>query len=128
MLRRDIGTYLTVYYDKLKIAASLITIGSVFGDGEHSLDLSFEGEVKSLGGEVSETVSQVTPPERVEALVGEGPGCTVDDSLVWLVQPALFDHLILILDEELYSLDRGSGGLKWRLVILTVKRLRFFRF
>ena len=97
---------------KFKIKVNKQTGGCVLRDGKHSLDLSFEGEVKSLSREVSETVSQVTPPEWVETLVGEGSGGTVDNSLVWLVQPALFDHLILVLDEELYSLDRGSGGLK----------------
>ena len=37
--------------------------GSVLGEGEHALDLSLEGEVQGLGGEVSENVGKVSSPE-----------------------------------------------------------------
>ena len=42
----------------------------------------------------------------------ESPGGTIDDSLVWPVQPALLDHLILVLDEKLNTLDGSGNSLK----------------
>merc|ERR1740137_131285 len=38
---------------------------SILGGGKHCLDAILEGKVKSLGGEVSEHVGQVSSPERV---------------------------------------------------------------
>jgi len=45
-----------------------LTVAGVLGDGEGLLDLSLEGEVKGLCGEVPQAVSEVTPPERVHSL------------------------------------------------------------
>ena len=41
----------------------------------------------------------------------ECPHGTIDDSLVWFVETALFDHLILVLDQQLHTLDRRSCSL-----------------
>ena len=52
-----------------------------------------------------------TSPEWVDTLGLQDSGGAVNDTSVWLVKPALLDHLILILDKELHSLNGSSGGL-----------------
>jgi len=53
-----------------------------------------------------------TSPEGVDTLSPQDSLGAVNNTLVWLVKSALFDHLILILDEELDSLNWGSSGLR----------------
>ena len=53
----------------------------------------------------------LTSPEGVDALSLEDPSGTVHDTSVGLVKTTLLDHLILVLDKELHSLDRGSDSL-----------------
>jgi len=93
------------------VRAKLNRVASILGDSEGLFDLSFEGKVKGLGGEVPQAVSQVTSPERVQTFAREGSCCTIYDSLVWPVQPPLLNHLILVLDEKLYSLNRSGSCL-----------------
>ena len=44
---------------------------------------------------------------------GHGTLSAVDDTTVGAVEGSLLDHLSLVLDEELDTLDRGSGGLNF---------------
>jgi len=83
----------------------------VLAGGEESLDLSLEGEVQSLGGEVSEDVGKVSSPEGTDTFGSHGALGAVDDASVSAIEGALLDHLILVLDEELDSLDGSGGGL-----------------
>jgi hypothetical protein len=92
------------------VDGELLPLWGILRAGKHGLDGVLEGKVKSLGWEVSEDVGQVTSPERDDALGSEGSLAAVDDAAVWLVESALLDHLILVLDEELDSLNwRGDG-------------------
>jgi len=93
------------------VDGELLPLWGILGAGEHSLDAILEGKVECLGWEVSEDVGQVTSPEGDDTFGLEGSGGAVDDAGVWLVESALLDHLILVLDEELDSLDWCSGGL-----------------
>ena len=101
------------------------------GDSEGGLDGVLKGEVKGLGGEVPQHISQVsceqsntrivpviihlhlqlTSPEGVDTLCLKHPLSAVNDTGVGLVQTTLLDHLVLILDKELHSLDGGGSSL-----------------
>jgi len=78
---------------------------------EQCLDGVLEGKVERLRWEVSEDVGQVTSPEWNDTLGLEGSHGAVDDAIVWLVESALLDHLILVLDEKLDSLNWCGGSL-----------------
>jgi len=79
---------------------------------KHGLDGVLEGKVERLRWEVSEHVGQVTSPEWDDSLGFEDSGSAVDDASVRLVETALLDHLVLVLDEELDALDGRGGGLR----------------
>jgi len=92
------------------VGGELLPLWGVLCYAEGSLDGVLEGEVEGLGWEVSEHVGQVTSPEWSNTLGGQGSLGAIHDASVWLVESALLDHLILVLDEELDSLDwRGNG-------------------
>jgi len=91
------------------VGGELLPLGSRLGGGEHGLHGVLEGEVQGLSGEVPQDVSEVTSPEGDDSLGLHDPGGTVDDALVGLVEATLLDHLVLVLDEQLHTLD-GSGG------------------
>ena len=94
---------------------------------EKKLKRGLEGvEVKEL-----DDVGSVTTPEREQTLVAVGTREAVRDALVRLSETALLDlqrghgqdtrtaipveltdHLILVLDQELDTLDGGGGGLR----------------
>jgi hypothetical protein len=81
-------------------------------EAEHLLELVLEGKVKSLSGEVSDDVGGVSSPERNNTLLGGGSLEAVNDTGVGSRKSALLDHLLLVLDEELDSLNRSSSGLR----------------
>ena len=56
-------------------------------------------------------MAKITSPERNDALISECAHGAVHDTGVWLIQTSLFDHLRLVLDQELDTLDGGSCGL-----------------
>merc|ERR1712183_970209 len=93
------------------VGCELCACAGGLGGGKDGLDSILEGKVKSLSGEVSEDVSQVSSPQGVDTLGLQYSGGAVNDTFVWLVKSALLDHLILVLDEELDSLNGGSSGL-----------------
>jgi len=93
------------------VGGELLPLWGVFWGVEGGLDGVFESKVEGLGWEVSEHVGQVTSPEWSNALGGQGSLGAIHDASVWLVESALLDHFILVLDEELDSLDWGSGSL-----------------
>merc|ERR1719411_2596602 len=93
------------------VGSELPGSAGILGGGEGSLDSILEGKVKSLSWEVSEHISQVSSPEGVNSLSLENSGGTVNDTSVWLVKTTLLDHLILVLDKELDSLNGSSSSL-----------------
>merc|ERR1712109_11582 len=83
----------------------------ILGGGEEGLDGVLEGKVQGLGGEVPQHVGEVSSPEGDNTLGVQHPLSAVKNTGVGLVQTTLLDHLILVLDEQLDSLDGGSHGL-----------------
>merc|ERR1719225_1848828 len=69
------------------------------------------GGKQGLGGEVPQHVSKVSSPEGDNTLGGQHPLGAVKNTSVGLVQTTLLDHLVLVLDEQLDSLDGGSHSL-----------------
>ena len=53
----------------------------------------------------------LTSPEGVYTLCLEDPDSTVRHTIVGLVKTSLLDHLILVLDQQLHSLDRSGDCL-----------------
>merc|ERR1719348_2840064 len=105
----ETGTGVVERVDGEDVRRELLDVRSVLWNVEHRLHLILEGEVERLRREVTQAVGQVATPQGVDALVLDGSRRAVDDSVVRLVQTALSDHLILILDEQLDTLD-GSGS------------------
>merc|ERR1719318_785060 len=93
------------------VGGELSGLAGSLWDGEQGLDSILEGKVKSLCGEVSEDISQVSSPEGVDSLSLQDSAGAVNDTLVWLVESSLLDHLILVLDKELHSLNGSSESL-----------------
>ena len=75
-----------------KVAPELLVL--VHAVQEDVLVLVLEGEVKGLGGEVSDDVGQVTPPEGQEALLLGDPPDAVHDALVLLVSRDLLAGML----------------------------------
>ena len=92
--------------------------------------LRTEGKVQRLRGEVPDDVGSVTSPEGENALVTSGTREAVTNALVGLSKTTLLDllqgeirdalcilrrhvtnHLVLVLDEQLDTLNGGGGGL-----------------
>ncbi|KAH3658860.1 hypothetical protein OGATHE_006586 [Ogataea polymorpha] len=78
---------------------------------EHLLELVLESKVQSLGWEVSDNVSGVTLPERNKSLVSQGSLETFTNTGVSSGKSTLLDHFVLVLDQELNSLDWSGTGL-----------------
>ena len=97
------------------ISGHLSGIGSILWDVENWFDLTLEGEVQGLSWKVSDNVGQVTSPEWFDTFVSQSTTGTIHNTSVWFIKTTLFDHFILILDQEFNSLDRGSSGLKFML-------------
>merc|ERR1719154_774204 len=93
------------------VHSELPGIAGILGGGKGGLDGVLEGEVQGLRGEVSEHIGQVTSPEGVDSLSLEDPGGAVNDPSVRLVQTPLLDHLVVVLNQQLYSLNGSSGSL-----------------
>jgi len=91
------------------VLSELLNLTGILGGLEQALDGILEGKVQSLGREVPEHVGQVTSPEGENTLALCGPGDTVHNTTVRLVQATLLDHLILILNQQFDSLN-GSGS------------------
>jgi len=91
--------------------ANILVLRGILGGLEHGLDGVLECEVERLCGEVTEYVGHVTSPEGDDTFISECAHGAVDDTGVGLVEPSLFDHLRLVLDQELDTLDGGGGGL-----------------
>merc|ERR1712121_214646 len=70
------------------------------------------GEVEGLRREVTQAVCQISTPQGIDTLVLHGSHGAVNDAFIGLIQAALTDHLILILDEQLDTLDRSGGRLR----------------
>lgn len=95
-------------------------------EAKEGLEVVLEGKVEGLGGEVTDDVGSVTTPEGGKTLLGVDTREAVSNALVGLGETALLDpkgqqifrlweeknsHLVLVLDEELDTLDGGSGSL-----------------
>ena len=102
-------TYTTggkVAHHPLGVTVTLLLVG------EHGLVGIAESEVQGLGGEVTDDVGSVTSPERDDTLIGSGALEAVGDTGVLVGETTGLKHLILVLDEELNTLDGGSSGLR----------------
>lgn len=106
---------------------------TVLLEAEHLLELVTESKVQGLGREVSDDVGSVTTPQGQDTLVGGGTLEAVGDTGIAALETTGLDHLILsrgleqgcsltrrpgervatnlVLDEELDTLDGGSGSL-----------------
>ena len=62
---------------------------------EHGLVGVAEREVQGLCREVTDDVGRVSTPQRNDTLIGGGAAETVGDAVVWAVETANLDHLIL---------------------------------
>lgn len=80
-------------------------------ESEHGLVGVAESEVQGLGGEVTDNVGGVAAPQRGGTLRGHGALEALANAGVGLVEAAGAEHLILVLDEELDTLDGGGGSL-----------------
>ena len=101
-------TYTTggkVAHHPLGVSVALLLVG------EHGLVSVAESEVEGLGGEVTDDVGSVTTPEGDDALIGGGTLEALANTGVLAVKTTGLDHLILILDEKLDTLDGSGGGL-----------------
>jgi len=78
---------------------------------EHGLEVILESEVQSLGGEVTDDVGGVTSPEGLDTLISNDTLEAVSDALVGVGETAGLEHLILVLEEKLDTLNGGSSGL-----------------
>jgi len=78
---------------------------------EQLLEVILEGKVQGLGGEITDDVGQVSSPERDDTLLSSDTPGAIHDSLVGFSQTTALQHLILVLDQELDTLDRGSSSL-----------------
>jgi hypothetical protein len=78
---------------------------------EHGLEVILEGEVQSLGGEVTDDVGSVSSPEGLDTLIGNNATEAVGDALVGVGETAGLEHLILVLEKKLDTLNGGSSGL-----------------
>lgn len=94
-----------------KVGRERLPVRSRLGDSEKRLEEVLEGKVESLGGEVTDDVSSVTTPEGDKTLLLVSANEAVANALVRGGETALLDHLILVLDEELDSLNGGSSSL-----------------
>jgi len=92
------------------VGGKFLPLWGGFWGSKSGLDGILEGKVKSLSWEVSEDVGQVTSPEWNDTFGGQSSLAAIYDTGVWFIKSTLFDHLILILDEELNSLDWGGNG------------------
>merc|ERR1712053_4039 len=83
------------------VGGEFLPLWSGFWGGKSGFDGVFEGKVQSLGREVSEDVGQVSSPEWSNTFGGQSSFAAIDNTGVWFVKSTLFDHFILVLDEEL---------------------------
>ena len=91
------------------VSHGLDEVRRFFGDRKDCFELFLESKVQGLSWEVSQDVGQVTSPERTNTFFSQDSLGAVDDTGVGFVKSALFDHFVLVLDQELDSFD-GSGG------------------
>ena len=94
------------------VRAELLPVRSLLRHTEEGLEVVLEGEVQGLSREVTDDVSSVTAPQRGKALVLVRADKAVTDTLVGAGETALLNHLILVLDEELHTLNGGGSRLR----------------
>jgi hypothetical protein len=81
-------------------------------EAKQLLELVLEGEVQGLGREVTDDVGSVTTPQRESTLIGDGALEAVTNTGVAGRETARLDHLILVLDQKLDTLNGSGGGLR----------------
>merc|ERR1719151_604618 len=100
---------LHVHIDQtVELAFTTLTLGIVSQPGPSVVKGVDEEQGHCSGGA---TTGQVSSPEGVDSLSCQDPLGAVHHTVVWLVQTTLLDHLILVLDEQLDSLNGGGGSL-----------------
>lgn len=77
----------------------------------HALEIVFKRRVERLGGKVANHVGRVSALKRDEPLVTIGACKALNHHGIRSVQPARLDHCILVLQQQLDTLDWRSGSL-----------------
>lgn len=71
------------------------------------------GKARYLSGEVADDICVVSTPQSSETLLLHGSREALADTLVRGGQSTLLDHFILVLNQKLHALNRGSCGVVW---------------
>lgn len=64
-----------------------------------------------LGGKVTNDISSISSPQGHHSFILSSSAETLSDSLVGFRQTPCFNHLVLVLNQQLHPLDRGGGCL-----------------
>mmetsp|Transcript_131922 Transcript_131922/g.186172 ORF Transcript_131922/g.186172 Transcript_131922/m.186172 type:complete len:344 (+) Transcript_131922:16-1047(+) len=78
---------------------------------KQGLEVILEGKVESLGGEITQHIGHVTPPQGTDTFFGNDAPEAIHDAGIGPVQAAHLDHLVLVLDIELDPLNGSSSRL-----------------
>ena len=70
---------------------------------------NMKGKESDLSGEISNNISSVASPKGNDTFILNSSGKAVSNSRVWFRQPASLNYLILILNQELNSLNWCSS-------------------
>lgn len=74
----------------------------------HKQDLRSISTMGYLGREISDNVSSIASPKRNDTFILDSSGEAISNAFVGFRQPSGFDHLILILNQQLNSLNWSS--------------------
>lgn len=96
------------------VLGQLLLVGGALAHHEDTLDLVLEGKVERLLGKIPDHTGHVSPPKGRHSFVSECFGDAVLDAVVAGGQLALLDQFVLVLEEELDSLDGSGAGLGHR--------------
>jgi hypothetical protein len=101
------GWLKSTYTAGRKVASHPLPVAiAVLVELEHGLEVVAEGEVERLGGEVADDVGGVATPQGHDTLGARGAGEALDDAIVFPVQTAGLDHLILQTLESALRVDQ----------------------
>lgn len=94
-----------------KVAPELLM--PVHAPQEDLLVFVLEGEVESLGGEVTDHVGQVTPPEREKALLLGDSHHAINDPFVLLLSTDLFAGMLDLWENGVKGMGKELGVRGW---------------
>merc|ERR1719456_331763 len=94
------------------VGAEPLEVALILLHVEHLLEGVLEGEVQRLRGEVAQHVGPVATPQGNDAVGSDDTLGALKNTVVLLVEDALLDHLVLVLDQQLNTLDGGRERLR----------------